>query len=276
MNLAHKKIVFLDLDGTIVGANGGVSEKVWQILEEQKSKGYLFVVCTGRTCAGVAQDIGLRFEENLDLHYAHIYDGGALGIQPHNGRVDFSFPMKKESVIALVEHSRTFDIPLELYTTEGVFADQRSVDGIRHSEVLNMPFQAADLLEINASKTVIRCHWIAREHNFEQALAIKLEGIHTARAGSPALPKMRFASITDSQVSKGDAVRRWCDLYKVDPQKTSGVGDTLGDLSMLEAVGFPFVMANADEELRCKFTNLPDIKEDGIGDLFTILDSKQR
>ncbi len=269
MNLSSKKVVFLDLDGTIVGSDGGVSEKVWHALETQKKLGSIFVVCTGRTCDGVAEDIGRRFEEGLDLHYAHIYDGGAVGIRPFDRVAEFSFPMEKGSVIAMVKHSRKVNVPLELYTTEGVFSDSRSVDGIRHGEMLNMEFHAADLLEIVETKTVIRCHWIAREENFEAALSIKLEGVHTARAGSPALPNMRFASITDSKVSKGDAIRKWCALYNVDPLKTVGVGDTIGDLSMLEAVGYPYAMASGDIELVEKFPNLPGIDIDGICQLFS-------
>lgn len=268
MNLSSKKVFFLDLDGTIVGSDGGVSDKVWETLHAQKKLGSIFVVCTGRTCEGVAEDIGRKFEEGLDLHYAHIYDGGAVGIRPFDRVAEFSFPMEKESVIALVKHSREVDVPLELYTTDGVFADTRSVDGVRHGEVLNMEFHAADLLEIVETKTVIRCHWIARQENFEAALSIKLEGVHTARAGSPALPNMRFASITDAKVSKGDAIRKWCEMYNVDPKTTIGVGDTIGDLSMLEAVGFPYAMADGDKELVERFPNLPGINVDGICDLF--------
>lgn len=268
MNLSSKKVFFLDLDGTIVGSDGGVSDKVWETLHAQKKLGSIFVVCTGRTCEGVAEDIGRKFEEGLDLHYAHIYDGGAVGIRPFDRVAEFSFPMEKESVIALVKHSREVDVPLELYTTDGVFADTRSIDGVRHGEVLKMAFHAADLLEIVETKTVIRCHWIARQENFEAALSIELDGVHTARAGSPALPNMRFASITDAKVSKGDAIRKWCEMYNVDPKTTIGVGDTIGDLSMLEAVGFPYAMADGDRELVEKFPNLPGINVDGICDLF--------
>lgn len=267
-NLSSKTVYFLDLDGTIVGSDGGVSQKVWETLDAQKESGAIFVVCTGRTCEGVAEDIGRKFEEGLDVHYAHIYDGGAVGIRPFDRVAEFSFPMEKKSVIALVEHSRKIDVPLELYTTDGVFADNRSVDGVRHGEVLNMEFHAADLLKIVETKTVIRCHWIARAENFEEALSIEIDGVHTARAGSPALPNMRFASITDSAVSKGDAIRKWCEMYNVDPMKTIGVGDTIGDLSMLEAVGFPYAMESGDAELVEKFPNLPGIAVDGICALF--------
>ena len=60
----------------------------------------------------------------------------------------------------------------------------------------------------------------------------------------------RYLEVMPFGASKGDAVQRFCRLWGIDPKDTAAFGDHYNDLPMLQAVGHPFLMANAPESLK--------------------------
>ena len=44
-----EKIVFLDIDGTLVNFNQQMPESTWKALKEARENGHKLVLCTGRT-----------------------------------------------------------------------------------------------------------------------------------------------------------------------------------------------------------------------------------
>lgn len=66
-------------------------------------------------------------------------------------------------------------------------------------------------------------------------------------------------------VTKAQAVLRLCQLFNVLPSEAAAFGDNYNDEQMLKVVGFPFLMANAPEELKTHFNNIaPDNDSEGI------------
>lgn len=60
-------------------------------------------------------------------------------------------------------------------------------------------------------------------------------------------------------------VKILCDLWDVPVEKAIAFGDNYNDVEMLETVGAPFLMGNAPEELKTRFTNITDTNnQDGI------------
>lgn len=254
------KLVFLDLDGTVIGSDGAVSEPVRAAIREAKTRGVDFRVCTGRTCAGIAEEIA----EFLNPDGFHVFESGAVAMVPVRRDVLFADALDSDDLNHLVKHARSLDALLELYTTTGVYVEETTADGIEHGRCLQMPFEVRDFDDVVKNEVVIRGHWIAREHNFDQALAVKLPNSYVATAGSPALPTMRFASVTRTGTNKGIAVSKVMADSNLNREVSYGVGDTMGDLSMLEAVGHAFVMANADAPLLEMFPTIGAVSDDGV------------
>jgi hypothetical protein len=73
-----------------------------------------------------------------------------------------------------------------------------------------------------------------------------------------------FISITRRGASKGDAVERVAKRLDIPLERAMAIGDSVGDLAMLEAVGHPVVMGDADHELRGRFPSVGDAEDDGV------------
>jgi hydroxymethylpyrimidine pyrophosphatase-like HAD family hydrolase len=58
--------------------------------------------------------------------------------------------------------------------------------------------------------------------------------------------------VTSRGVSKGAAMRHWCQLMGIDPAATVGIGDWHNDLSFLKAVGLACAPANAHPSVRAQ------------------------
>lgn len=254
-------LVFLDLDGTIIGPGGGVSEAVWGVIDEALAAKVTLAACTGRTRAGVARDIAAR----LGASGFHIFDSGAI-VASHEGRVLSAEPLGASPLDRLARHARTLgpETMIELYAPDAIYVEHLSWRCERHAEVLGLEVIQGSFEEVIGVENIIRAHWIAPPEELERALSIELDDCQVSVASSPALPESMFASITASGVSKGSAAGVLARELGVDLANAMAIGDSFGDLPVLEVVGHPRVMAEAPSELRERFKTLGGIEEDGV------------
>ncbi|MBA2660747.1 MAG: HAD-IIB family hydrolase [Bradymonadaceae bacterium] len=252
-------LVFLDLDGTIIGTDGGVSDAVWQAIEVAHAAGIILAACTGRACQGVAQQIAQR----LAPHTAHVFHNGAL-VANADGHILQSHTLERAELARLVEHARTIGATIEFYTADAIYVEQLDWRCEHHAEVLQIELTRRDLDDVAQSEDVLRAHWIVAPEQLEAALALHLAGCQIGTASSPALPESVFASVTRAGVSKGSAARFVADALGVALEHTMAIGDSHGDLPVLEIVGHPRVMGDAPGELTRRFATLASISQDGV------------
>lgn len=255
MTIAH---IYFDLDGTLIGSSGDVKPSVWEAIEPLRGRVGLSI-CTGRPRAGIAR----RVARQLDPHGLHIFENGGM-VAPPDGEPLEVVHLDPNDLDVLVRASRTVAPTLELYTTQGVFVSRRTPDGEEHARAIEIPVEIADLGEIAARHEVIRAHWIARDHTLDEVLQLPLRAAEQGVASSPVLPGMVFVSVTRRGTTKGTAAARVADAVGTRLADSAAIGDAVGDLTILEAVGHPFVVANSAPELLARFEALGHVDEDGV------------
>lgn len=74
-----------------------------------------------------------------------------------------------------------------------------------------------------------------------------------------------FIDTISAQSGKGSAVRYFHERYGIKPEETIAFGDSLNDVSMMQASYYSMAMANADPDLKeyCRF-EVPSNEEDGV------------
>ncbi len=256
-------LILLDLDGTIIGQDGGVAEAIWRAAEKLRARGVRLAVCTGRTHAGVA----LRIAERLDAEAPHIFHNGAL-ITTATGHVLDTTPLGKAALRRLVAHARRLEVTVEFYTPGDVYVDRITDECARHADVLEISPVERDLDEVVATEEVIRAHWIIDPELIDAALDVDTPHSNTSTATSPALPGLGFISVTHERASKGTGAAFAADYLGVDLADVIGVGDSHSDIPMLERVGHPFVMADGDAELCRRFPTVGAVGDDGVLEAF--------
>ncbi len=252
-------LVLLDVDGVLIGSSGHVLDCVWQSVEKVRAAGVKLAVCTGRPCAGVAQRVAKRLGPNNP----HIFQSGALISYP-SGEALKTFALKEAALLKLVELAREHAMVLELYTPNAVFIERKTPLSEAHVKMIGVSAIVRDLAEVARNEPVVRAQWVLRREQFEFAMGLALEGVTLSAATSPALKDAYFISITPPGVSKGSGVYHLARTLGVVPENIMAVGDSTGDLPMLEAVGHPVVMENAPEELKRRFAVAGHVEACGV------------
>lgn len=241
-------LVLLDLDGTVVGSDGQVKECVWQAVEQAREAGIKLATCTGRPCSGIAQKVAQR----LGPTNAHIFQNGALIAFP-DGEVQKVFALKEATTRTLIEHARDLSASLEIYTPSTLFVERRTPLSDAHAKMIGVKPIVRDLIDVAKNEPVVRAQWVVSPEQLELVTALEVEGIQTGIATSPALKDTFFVSLTQKGVSKGSAAKHLAESMKVDLANVMGVGDSTGDMPMLDVVGHPVVMGNSPEALKERY-----------------------
>ena len=253
-------LVILDLDGTIVGKQGHVQDCVWEAIEKAQSAGMKFAVCTGRLCVGQSQKIAQR----LGANNLHIFQSGAH-IGYTSGESYKVFALKESIAKHLIEVARDLSLVLEVYTPSTLYVERTTPLSEAHAKMLGTSAIVRDLIDVVENEPVIRAQWVVTGDEYAQVESLSFEGIQSSSATAPAQKGAYFVSLTQKGVSKGSSLELLAKSMKIDLQHVMAIGDSHGDLPMLERVGFPVVMNNASEDLKALYLHhAGDVENCGI------------
>ena len=244
-------LVVLDLDGTIVGAAGQVQQCVWEAVDRAREAGVKVVACTGRPALGSA----LKIAQRLGPNNPHVFQSGAHVGYP-DGRTLKASALGDAATAQLIEASRRLGIVLELYTPNTLFVERKTPLSDAHAKLLGVSAIVRDLEDVAAKEPVVRAQWVVpvgREHELAEHAP---RAVHVSTATSPALPDIAFVSVTNEGVSKASAIVHLAEHLRIDIANVMAVGDSPGDVPMLDVVGHPRVMANASADLRRRYPHV--------------------
>jgi len=256
-------LVILDLDGTLIGASGQVEACVWQAAERAREAGVRLAVCTGRPGFGIAARVARR----LDPDTPHIFQNGAQVTYLDGDTLQVS-ALREQATLHLVRRARNLNVVLELYTPDAMYVEPRTDISEAHAKMIGVNAIVRDLAEVAGSEPVVRAQWVVQPDRLQTVLDVEVERVHANIATSPALPDTYFVSLTRAGVDKGSAVRLLTERLEVDPAHVMAIGDSPGDLSMLEAVGVPRVMASGDADVVARWPDntLPGVEACGAAE----------
>lgn len=264
MSAAVNGTVFLDLDGTLLDAQNRASPELLARLDAWRDAGVRLVVCTGRPSGGLASAIAARLGPALP----HIFFGGALtrrvGQPPERAVV-----IDPALLRPLVEHARAEQRALELYTADAIFVDRHDPLTEAHARLLERRSDARDLMDVLATEAIIKAQWIAPVSDGPALVAQTPAALYASEAVSIALPGVTFITVTRAGADKGSAVTAWAEAHGVTLAECAAVGDSGGDVPMLELVGAPFIVADAPEALRARYEVVPGPESLGAHEAIT-------
>ena len=252
-------LVILDLDGTVIGSSGQVLPCIWGAVERVRAAGMRLAVCTGRPRVGVAK----RVADRLGPSTPHIFQNGAMTAYA-DGDVVQLHALKEASTRALVAHARAHNLVLEIYTSNALYVERRTPLSEAHAAMIGATAIVRNLEDVAENEPVVRAQWVVPRELEVQALALELTGVQVSSAVSPALKNTVFISVTAQGVSKGSAVRALVASQKLELKNVMAVGDSIGDLPMLEIVGHPVVMAESPEALKERFFTVGGVDDCGV------------
>ena len=251
-------LVFVDVDGTLVGSSREVTPAVWAAIDRARALGLRLALCSGRPAFGATRD----FAQRLDPQGWHIYQNGASVVHAGTGE-SRSTLLPAASVVMLVDRARRSGRILELYADDDYVVQPDADRARRHADLLKMPYAARPFADLRGP--VVRAQWLIARDEEQVVLAEPHPGLTMSPSVAPAMADSLFINLTPEGVDKGSAVRAVAGAAGVPLERVMYVGDGRNDAVAMRAVGFPVAMANAEQEARAAARYVVgDVDEDGL------------
>lgn len=237
-----KKVLVLDIDGTLTNSKKEITEAtrqaIWQIME----KGHRVILASGRPAPGMK-----RYEEELELAkkggYLLSFNGGRI-IDCTNGEVVYQRLLPKEIISLLYEYAKKHEAGLLSYEADTIlsaFAPDAYVE--IESRINNMPVRVVENFAEYIDFDMNKCLMTAPPEQaavYEKELQELLKDVASVYRSEPF-----FIEIMPKNVDKAASLDQMLPLIGMSREQTVCCGDGFNDLPMIRYAAVGVAMGNA-------------------------------
>ena len=258
-----KKMIFLDLDGTLMDDQKNVPEYNMSAIKDALAAGHKVIICTGRPLCSAKKLFSVLGMEKEGC-YAITYNGGLI-YDIYNQKTLFKQTLPLEYVRYIFEKASEYGIYMQTYSDDQVLCQADTKEGSAYSTRLKIERAIVpDVFEVLGNEEPCKTLAIADGYDHK-----KLEAFRKA-FDDWAVGKVNiffscyeFLEFVPVGISKGAGIRFLANYLKIPMENTIAVGDAENDIPMIETAGLGVVMKNATD----------DIKK--YGDYITEMDNNQ-
>ena len=235
--MTNYKILFLDIDGTILRPDDTIEESTKQAIKEVQQKGIEVFLATGRPLHEI-WDIGEELNITSFIGY-----NGAYAI--HNGKEILREPMEASTVEQFMSTAKQHDHEMVMYTNEKniltSFDDATLNDFVTRFHLKQNELFSVDVINHILGITVVKLSENQTEL-YEQG-----NNLHLSQVNLEGL-RHSYDVIRDN-VNKGIAIKHILELLGHPIESSIAFGDGMNDKEMLSFVGEGIAMGNAHPDL---------------------------
>ena len=269
-------LLAVDLDGTLIGTDGHVSEVNKRAIAKARKAGLEVVVCTGRglvSSGPVLDSIDGRVAAKGREEAPIVTAGGALIADAMTGKTMHRWTMDPVLVGELCDHfARLKRAPLLLKDRDAAGFDYLVIDTGPIEEPTKWWFEMWDVevkfaasveddphpeqtvrLGFAAMTEVMRDLAEGIQQNFsERALIHHFAALNNKGKGEAGVKDdtVHLLEVFDPQVSKWTAIHRLALEQGIPRERIAAVGDEINDVRMIEGAALGIAMGNAVPEVR--------------------------
>jgi Cof subfamily protein (haloacid dehalogenase superfamily) len=249
------KIVFTDLDGTLLNREHRINRKDYKTLVELGNRKIVRVAATGRSLYMVRKVI----PEIFPFDYI-IFSSGAGVINWHTKEIIYKNNLSSQEVKKIAQFLTGQNISFMLldpipenHFFKYYITGNPCQDFYKRLEIYKgmcNPFEPETENYQEASQFLVI---LPNEVNGFNQLKQHFEEIKIIRATSPLDHQSIWMEFFAKNVSKGDTAHWLCDRLGIDHELTLAIGNDYNDLDLLNYSKNSFVVSNAPEELKAIF-----------------------
>lgn len=237
------KILFTDLDGTLLNDNKEISPGNQAAIDEALAQGHKIVICTGRPLSSAwpqAQKLGL-IKEGC---YAIAYNGGQI-YDTYRQTTVYGKTVPLNLVAPLFQEAHARKIHIQTYSDTHILSAFDTPELHHYVGINHIPFQLAEDISTLLTANPYKLLAIELDHpeklvKFQQEVISRYDGILDSFFSNES-----FFEIVPVGISKGFAVRWMCEFLGIPLENSVAAGDAQNDIAMLEAAHVGAVMCNA-------------------------------
>jgi len=264
-----RKILFMDLDDTLLDSEKNVSPENEAAINEALSQGHVIAICTGRPLSGT---FGTIRRLNLDREncYAVCFNGGVI-YDSYRKEVLFkkSFPIADaQKVFAAADKA---GIHVQTYDSEALLVREYNREADYYVKHCPTPYKVDPDLPATLSEDPVKCLLIDLEGRdktepFRQSFSANVKtDVPLSLFYSSGL----YLEVVREGISKGEAIRWLCGHLGIPVENSVGAGDSENDLPMIKAAGVGCAMANACQACKdaADYVTARDCNHSGLAEI---------
>ncbi|OEJ14849.1 hydrolase [Brachyspira hampsonii] len=250
------KLIAADLDGTLLNSNKEISEYNQKIIKKLINKYNIdFILSSGRPYEGIKNYNEILENNNLSI----IFNGASIA--DNDGNIIFRKTLDEEASKQIIELSKKYDVCLHVYDNGKYIVSKENFPIKSYVQIENKVNVIAGLENINDYR--FDKMLILGERDILEKLKEEIDSlncVHTCFSGT------LFLEAVNKEANKGNALKKICEIKKIDIKDTIAFGDNFNDIEMIEYSGIGVAMGNAEENVKQKADYIAlSNEEDGVG-----------
>ena len=262
-----KKLIFLDIDGTLTVAGTNVPpESAMKAVRAAQAAGHKVVLCTGRNWDMMSPVMEYGFD-------GAVASGG--GYVVCEGQVLYDCPMTETQRKTALEMLKEAGVFRTIEAKDGTFGDEgmaEFLEGVSggNSELARWRRAIEDSLNIRPmseydGRPIYKIVFMCREESQLAEACRALSRDFQFLIQDSLTPGCVNGELVNRQFNKGSGVRQMAEAFGIPIEDTVGFGDSMNDLDMTRAVGYSVCMANGSPALQAMSDLVcPAVEEDGL------------
>ena len=269
--LRRSKILFTDLDGTLLNSKKQIDGYTREILTAWSRAGHKLALCSGRDINSVAD---VKRDLCLDLPGMYLigYNGGQIydcEKQETLHKITLTLPQTRH----LLREAEKWGIHIHTYSDTHILAPKMDKELHYYQHAIKTPLIISENLADDLSQEPCKCLAIELKdlqklEDFRLSLLpwAKKEGI------SMIYSNPNYLEFIPEISGKGTAVKTLCEILDIHPYFSLAAGDAQNDMSMIEAAGIGIAMINGSSDVKFAATVVTHEDNDHDGLARTLID----
>lgn len=253
------KIIFIDIDGTLVNDEKQVSKRTINTIKQLKEKGIITVLTSGRPYGSIE-----KYSIQCDAMPYLIGSNGAITRNVEKNKDIFIKNIEKQKVIEILKIIRKNNLYKTITVSGNIITETQKYGLIPENRPEIIETESLEEYIGEIEKPIIKFSIV--DENKEKLINVRKELIDKFNITITPIDIMTLTQkqrkvkngyisnpyITDimaQNTTKAEAIRNLTKYLKIDLSQTIAFGDGKNDIEMFETVGYKIAMKNAVKEL---------------------------
>ncbi len=243
-----KKILFTDLDGTLLNNRSQIDEEMKQALQDMTAKGHYLVLSSGRPLDSI-----LEVKRIAGINFPNVYiiaSNGAVIYNCDTDEIIHEIRVSFDDVTNIWNFAKEHNAHVQTYTSDSIVTATEDEEIAYYRQRIHLPLILSDtpweiLKQPPHKLLLIDLHDHARiagiQTLLEHAYGNRLQTVFS---------NPYYLEVFAKEAGKGNSLRYLCDHLNIPLTNSYAAGDAENDLSMLQAAGTAVVMCNGTDEIK--------------------------